>query len=130
MRRLRQEVVAYTEPLGANDDIREAVQLAVSEALTNVVVHAYVERDPGDMIVEARHDDDDHLSVIVCDDGVGLLPVSPARSRGLGLGIGLMAQMADDFSIANREDQPGTVVSMRFSLVRRANRMLGPSSGT
>jgi len=52
----------------------------------------------------------------VLDEGHGLIP--RADSPGMGLGLGLMAQMADDFRVANREGTPGTSVSLRFSLTR------------
>lgn len=112
---VRHEVVGYAEQLGAGEAVRDAVRLAVSEALTNVVMHAYPGRQPGDMIVEVWLDED-HLALLVCDEGMGLLPATRMQSPGLGLGFGLMAQMADDFTVANREDQPGTIVAMRFSL--------------
>lgn len=111
---LRRQVVAYAEQLGASEPVRDAIRLAVSEALTNAVVHAYIGREPGDVTVEAWRDDHQRLVVDVIDDGRGLLP-SPV-SPGLGLGLGLMAQMADVFRIGSRDDTPGTIVSLRFAL--------------
>ena len=111
---LRREVTNYAESLGAPGEVLYNLRLAVSEALTNVVMHAYAGRSPGDMIVEAWCDDGESLVVRVCDDGHGLIPRTD--SPGLGVGIGLMASMADEFVIANREGRPGTIVSMRFSL--------------
>jgi serine/threonine-protein kinase RsbW/stage II sporulation protein AB (anti-sigma F factor) len=92
----------------------DAVKLAVSEALTNVVVHAYVDHGPGPMIVEASIDGHGHLVVLVCDEGVGMVPRTD--SPGMGVGISLMAQMADDVSVANRHDAPGAIVSLCFAL--------------
>lgn len=111
--RLQHEVVAYIKELGAPEPVVDGVRLAVSEALTNVVLHAYLGRNPGTMIAEAWRDAD-HLLVRVCDEGHGLVP--RADSPGLGVGIPLMASMADDFRIANRDGIPGTIVSLRFSL--------------
>jgi serine/threonine-protein kinase RsbW len=110
---LRHQVVDYATQIGASETVQEAIRLAVSEALTNVVVHAY-DGEPGTMTVEARHDGSEQLTVVVLDEGHGLMarPVSP----GLGLGLGLMAQMADSFRIASRRGVPGTIVSMRFAL--------------
>jgi len=111
--RLRREIAGYVEELGAPEPVVAGVRLAVSEALTNVVMHAYLGRDPGIMIAEAWCEAD-HLSVRVCDEGRGLVP--RVDSPGLGVGISLMASMADDFSVANRDGTPGTIVSLRFSL--------------
>jgi serine/threonine-protein kinase RsbW len=109
---LRREVVAYAAQVGADEAVREALRLAVSEALTNVVVHAY-DGERGMMTLEAGCEDAGQLLIRVLDEGRGLTPrpVSP----GLGLGLGLMAKMADGFLIASRDGTPGTVVSMRFA---------------
>ena len=111
--RLRREVAGYAEELGAPEQVVDGVRVAVSEALSNAVLHAYAGRDPGIMIAEAWCDADD-LLVRVCDEGHGLVP--RVDSPGLGVGISLMASMADDFSVANRDGTPGTIVSLRFSL--------------
>lgn len=111
---LRREVAVYAKNVGATDDTREAVMLAVSEALTNVVVHAYADRDPGPMIVEAWTDEDGHLLIVISDEGEGMVPRTD--SPGLGLGLSLMAQMADDVHVANRGDLQGATVSLRFPL--------------
>jgi serine/threonine-protein kinase RsbW/stage II sporulation protein AB (anti-sigma F factor) len=112
---LRTAVWRHALALGAKAEVGQAIRLAVGEALTNVVMHAYVGREPGRMVVEAWREEG-HLAVRVHDEGHGLIP--RADSPGLGLGLGLMAQMADDFRVANREGQPGTTVSLRFALAR------------
>lgn len=117
--RLRTDVVKHARDLGVDREVCEALRLAVSEALTNIVVHAYVDREPGDMILEAWRDEHDQLAVLISDEGSGLVP--RASSPGLGLGIGIMAQMADGFGISNREGAPGTIVSLRFALGRPAD---------
>lgn len=111
---LRTAVWRYAESLGASREVGDAVRLAVGEALTNIVMHAYLGREPGEMAVRAWLSEDDHLVIQVLDEGHGLVPRTD--SPGLGLGLGVMAQIADDFRIANREGEPGTVVSLRFSL--------------
>jgi len=76
--RLRHEVVAYVEELRAPEPVTDGVRLAVSEALTNVVLHAYLGRDPGPAVAEAWFDAD-HLLVRVCDEGQGLVPRVDSR---------------------------------------------------
>lgn len=111
--RLRQAVVDYAESMGASDAKSNAVRLTISEALTNVVAHAYVGREPGPMIVEACLNGGGNLLVFVCDEGPG--PMPRLGAPGLGLGLGLMAQLSDGFAIEKRQPR-GTVVSLRFSL--------------
>jgi serine/threonine-protein kinase RsbW len=110
---LRRAVAAYAKALGASEAASEAVKLAVSEALTNVVVHAYVNEQPGAMILEAWLDDEGYLLVLVSDEGVGMVPRTD--SPGLGVGMSLMAQMADDVRVISRQSR-GTMLSLRFSL--------------
>ncbi len=111
---LRTAVWRHALGLGASEQIGQSIRLAVGEALTNVVMHAYVGGRPGAMLVRAWADGDEHYHVQVLDEGHGLIP--RPDSPGLGLGMGLMAQMSDDFRVANREGKPGTTVSLRFSL--------------
>jgi anti-sigma regulatory factor (Ser/Thr protein kinase) len=113
---LRTAVWRYAQALGAPREVADGVRLAVGEALTNVVMHAYVDMEPGPMIVQAWLDGDEHLTIRILDDGRGLVPRTD--SPGLGLGFGVMAQVANDFRVANRDGTPGTTVSMRFSLER------------
>jgi anti-sigma regulatory factor (Ser/Thr protein kinase) len=121
---LRNAVWRLALELGASDSVGNAIRVAVSEAITNVVMHAYVGRAAGKVTVEAWLDGSDHFTVRVVDEGHGLIP--RADSPGLGLGMGLMGQMADDFRVANREGTPGTTVVLRFllgSCTRQPGRM-------
>ncbi|MGE5617401.1 MAG: ATP-binding protein [Candidatus Woesearchaeota archaeon] len=111
---LRTAVWRHAMAQGATDETAQSIRLAVGEALTNVVMYAYVGNLPGMMFVRAWVDEDEHFNVQVLDEGHGLIP--RADSPGLGLGMGLMAQMSADFRVANREGKRGTTVSMRFSL--------------
>jgi anti-sigma regulatory factor (Ser/Thr protein kinase) len=91
-----------------------AVDLAVSEAVTNVVVHAYRDRDPtappGTVRVAVALEAT-AVRVAVIDRGVGLRP--RPDSPGLGFGLALMAHTCDELEIEQRAD--GTRVQMRFA---------------
>ncbi|MGH2882919.1 MAG: ATP-binding protein [Solirubrobacteraceae bacterium] len=111
---LRREIARYAEHIGASSTARDAMALAVSEALTNVVVHAYADQEPGPMLLEAWDDGEGHLLVLICDEGKGMVPRTD--SPGMGVGMPLIAQMADDVHVASRGKLGGTKVAMRFSL--------------
>ena len=85
------------------------VRLAVSEAVTNAVQHAYRDREPGDVhgIACIR---DGHLRIVIADDGIGMTPRTD--SPGLGLGLPLISQLAH--SIEVRSTAEGTEVHMVF----------------
>src|SRR5690349_204949 len=110
---LRTRVVAFARDAGAPDDSISSIRLAVSEAATNVVLHAYAHRpEPGKVHVRVARDDD-VLSVVVSDDGGGMLPRQD--SPGLGLGLPLIAQLVDGLEVGPRAGG-GTELCMRFEL--------------
>ena len=90
---LRSAVAAYAQEMGVADQRLGDVRLAVSEAATNAVLHAYRDRDPGEIRVDACVLDDGMLTIVVEDDGFGPLP--RPDSPGLGLGLPTIASVAD-----------------------------------
>jgi anti-sigma regulatory factor (Ser/Thr protein kinase) len=107
----RADMAAFAVAAGAAARQVDGVRLAVSEALTNCVVHAYSGR-PGAIHVDAAAVSGE-LLVLISDDGCGLAP--EANRPGMGLGLGLIAQVADDFAIVSRASG-GTEVRIRFRL--------------
>ena len=87
------------------------MRLVASEAMTNSVLHAY-RGEAGSIYLNAAVVSGE-LWVLIADDGGGLKP--RADRPGLGLGLGLMSQVSDDFTIASRASG-GTEVRIRFSL--------------
>jgi anti-sigma regulatory factor (Ser/Thr protein kinase) len=87
------------------------VALAVSEALTNVVLHAY--RDggaAGQMCLVAAGNTGGWVDFEITDEGVGVVP--NASSPGLGLGISIMRQLSDAFDLGGGAS--GGRVRLRF----------------
>ena len=90
-----------------------AIALCVTEAITNVVVHAYRNHErPGRVEMEAELDGD-WLCVRVRDHGHGLKPW--LDSPGLGLGLPLIAQISARSEIVS-SDHGGTEIIMRFNV--------------
>ena len=109
----RNAVSAFAQSAGATDDALAAVSLAVSEAVTNAVLHAYLDRDqPGPVEVRARREAET-VVVEVADEGRGMLPRTD--SPGLGLGLPLIAQMTESLEVHDR-DGGGTEIRMAFTL--------------
>jgi anti-sigma regulatory factor (Ser/Thr protein kinase) len=111
---LRRAVVDFARSHGVSALVCDDVALAVSEALSNVVLHAYADRaEPGD--VRARTwMQGDALHVAICDEGTGMVPRTD--SPGLGLGLAIMGRLASHVRIESREDMPGLRVHMTFAL--------------
>jgi anti-sigma regulatory factor (Ser/Thr protein kinase) len=102
----RDAVTGFAE--GRGGDL-EGIALAVSEAVTNAVLHAFRGREQGTIEVRAGLSGEE-LVVSVGDDGVGMRPNT--ESPGLGLGLSLIGSVADGLEIEKRD--PGTLLRIRF----------------
>jgi anti-sigma regulatory factor (Ser/Thr protein kinase) len=102
----RRAVGDFASRLGVPD---ADVRLAVSEAVSNSVTHAFRGREPGRVTVVCRVARD-LLTVTVVDDGGGIRPYF--ESPGLGLGIPLITKLASEVRFDSSER--GTTVSMSF----------------
>jgi anti-sigma regulatory factor (Ser/Thr protein kinase) len=111
---IRHVLGAFAEALRLSDGLVEDLRLAVTEACTNVVRHAYPPGSPGPVEVSLRPDDD-AVRVVVADHGRGV--GTSSDSTGPGLGLPLIAAIADEVDL-----QPvpggGCRVAMTFSLHR------------
>jgi hypothetical protein len=92
--------------------VAQAVALAVSETVTNAVIHAYADKDPGPVSVRCRADGE-RVMVEVADRGQGIAPRDD--SPGIGHGLAVVGALAQTLDVAPRADGPGTVVSMSFA---------------
>jgi anti-sigma regulatory factor (Ser/Thr protein kinase) len=110
--KLRHAVADYARALGIDGEQLDGVRLAVSEALSNVVLHAYRESEPGYLHLTARVVGDE-LWVLVADDGRGH-NTSPIRP-GLGWGLAFITDAADEFTMAERAEG-GSEARMVFRL--------------
>lgn len=109
--RIRRKVVAFAAGAGADMDQIESVRLAASEALSNVVQHAYPD-SPGKIDVTAWIVEGE-LWVLIADEGAGLH--AGRESEGLGVGLALISQVTDGFVVMERASA-GTEVRMRFDM--------------
>jgi anti-sigma regulatory factor (Ser/Thr protein kinase) len=111
--RARHAVMGFAREHGVPQDALGGVALAVSEACTNVVLHAYRRKTaPGRFSVDLALKPSS-LCVRVRDEGMGMTPRSD--SPGLGLGLPIIASMADSFAIEPCASG-GTELQMRFDL--------------
>jgi anti-sigma regulatory factor (Ser/Thr protein kinase) len=113
----RRAVVDWARSHVEDRAVLSDIALAITEAATNAVLHAYRDTDqPGTVAITADLDGD-HVCFSVRDQGSGLAP--RVDSPGLGLGLGLIAQVADSADVRAPENG-GTEVVMRFAISRAA----------
>jgi anti-sigma regulatory factor (Ser/Thr protein kinase) len=114
---IRHVLGAFAEALRLSDELVEDLRLAVTEACTNVVRHAYPVEQPGpvEILIEPL---EESVSVVVSDHGRGI--GTSSDTTGPGLGLPLIAAIADEVELGS---QPGggSRVAMTFSRQRRGD---------
>jgi serine/threonine-protein kinase RsbW len=113
---VRQALAGVADALDFDPSVLADMKMAVTEACTNVVVHAYDEQ-AGVLEVEMLADDLG-LTIVVRDHGAGIQP-RPARAEppALGLGLPLIAALSDSFELRGSAGH-GTEVRMTFAYAR------------
>ena len=109
------------------DEIND-IKTAVSEAVTNAIVHAYPDT-LGKISLKLRIRDDHVLEIIVRDWGVGIADVEQARTPMFttgsddrsGMGFTIMESFMDTIKVRSALDK-GTTVTLRRKIARRLNR--------
>ena len=107
------------------DEVND-IRTAVSEAVTNCIVHAYPDT-LGPVTMRLRLFEDNTLEIQVKDRGVGIPDVEQARqpmyttggTERSGMGFTIMESFMDKLRIRS-EPGRGTVVTMRRRISRRA----------
>jgi len=119
-------VAAFAAQLDPTVEEINDIKAAVSEAVTNCIVHAY--RDTiGDIDIKLRITGDDTLYIKISDKGVGIPDIgqamqpmfttSPEGERA-GLGFAVMESFTDSLKVRSKPDK-GTTVTMTKTLHRR-----------
>ena len=101
------------------------IRTAVSEAVTNCIVHAYPERI-GNITLRCRILKDNVLDILVKDKGIGIPDLDQARKPAFttggndrsGMGFTIMESFMTNLDIRSRPGK-GTTVHMRRKLQRR-----------
>lgn len=121
----RAVVSAFVAQMDPTIDEISDIKTAVSEAVTNCIVHAY--RDTLGMIyITAKLYEDGGVQIRIRDKGCGIEDVTKAREplfttggeERAGLGFAVMESFMDDVLVTSRV-QKGTTVTLKKKLARR-----------
>ena len=101
------------------------IKTAVSEAVTNCIVHAYPD-GLGTILIRCRILKEQVLDIVIKDKGVGIEDLEKARrpmfttggSDRSGMGFTIMESFMSDFTVVSKPGK-GTTVHMRRKLQRR-----------
>ncbi len=121
----RTAVAAFMAQLDPTIEEMTDIKTAVSEAVTNCIVHAY--RDSiGNIWIEARIYEDGRICVSVRDKGCGIADIAQAReplfttggSERAGLGFAVMESFTDRLRVRSAVGK-GTTVTMEKRIAQR-----------
>ena len=113
---VRQALAGMADALAFYAAVLSDMKMAVTEACTNVVVHAYDEQ-AGQLEVQMLAGEED-LTIVVRDHGTGIQPRPTRRDvPALGLGLPLIAALSDSFELRGSVGE-GTEVRMTFRSMR------------
>ena len=110
----------------AVDELSE-IKTAVSEAVTNCIVHAYRDRI-GEIRMEVRLLEDSRLYICIKDSGCGITDIDKAREplfttapdeERAGLGFAIMESFTDKLRVTSRPQRGTTVTMLRTLRTRR-----------
>ena len=110
---LRHLAAGFAAAAGASDEVVEGIALAVSETVTNAILHAYDGED-GTVRVRCRVDGE-RLIIEVVDEGGGIAP--RLDSPGIGHGLAMVGALAQTLDVAPGRNGCGTSVTMAFGRV-------------
>ena len=115
---VRQALSGLADALDVEEAVLADMKMAVTEACTNVVVHAYDDGTDDGLLEAEMHTGEDGLTIVVRDHGAGIQP-RPTRNTpaALGLGLPLIAALSDAFELRGSVGE-GTEVRMSFAYVR------------
>jgi len=116
----RVAVAAFASPLDPTVEELTEIKTAVSEAVSNAVIHAYPDGEEGMVTVECAIDEDRRVTIVVSDNGVGIEDVEKAREplfttkpgeERSGMGFTVMESFMDRLEVESKPGA-GTKVTM------------------
>lgn len=123
----RSAVAAFAAVLDPNLEELTDIKTAVSEAVTNCIVHAYKDKI-GTVYIQAKIFEGARLVVIVRDRGCGIEDVKKAMqplfttggSDRAGLGFSIMESFSDRLAVRSKIGK-GTSVTLEKTIVSKGN---------
>jgi anti-sigma regulatory factor (Ser/Thr protein kinase) len=112
---VRQAIAGLADSMPIDPNLLADVNMAVTEACTNVILHAYPESLDGDIELHVLPADEE-LTVVVRDSGEGIRPRPMQELGSWRLGLPLIAALADDLEVTKGPRGRGTEVRMSFAL--------------
>lgn len=116
----RVAVAAFVAPLDPTVEELTEIKTAISEAVSNGIIHAYVGDEYGSIIVECMVDEERRVIMIVSDHGIGIEDIELAREplytskpdeERSGMGFTVMESFMDRLEVESKPGE-GTRIKM------------------
>ncbi|MBD5131695.1 MAG: anti-sigma F factor [Clostridiales bacterium] len=116
----RNTVAAFCVGLDPTVDQINDIKTAVSEAVTNCIVHAYPNKDKREEISISTSIDDNSVHIVISDTGIGIEDIEAAKQpffttkpmeERSGMGFTVMESFMDSITV-ERNEPSGTVIRM------------------
>lgn len=123
----RASVAAFCAPLSPSLEEINDIKTAVSEAVTNAIVHAYPDI-AGEITIDVTTYDDNVVCISVADEGTGIRNTDEARKpffstksheEHSGMGFTIMEAFMDELEVKSEIGQ-GTIIKMRKKVGKNA----------
>lgn len=120
----RVSVAAFAATLDPTLEELTEIRTAVSEAVSNCIIHAYREDEEGIIRIECKADKERHIIIVVADEGIGIdnvekakepLFTSKADEERSGMGFTVMESFMDRLEVESEQGK-GTRVTMMKKL--------------
>lgn len=120
----RSAVAAFVLELDPTITELADIKTAVSEAVTNAIVHGY-RRESGTIYIDVKLTDDNNVIIIIRDKGVGIEDVRQAMQplfttaeseERAGLGFAVMQSFCDSVKVTSKP-QKGTTVTLKKRII-------------
>lgn len=112
---VRHAVADKAEELGMDRERIDALKTVVSEACSNVVLHAYEDREGAGPLEVELVPEAERLDVVVRDFGSGIQPRPVAGRPSLRLGLRLIGALSSRFHLISTRGS-GTEIRIRIAL--------------
>ena len=124
----RQAVACFAAQLDPTMEELGDIKTAVSEAVTNCIVHAYPDTI-GTITIRAKILKDNVLELVIKDKGCGIADIEKARepmfttggSERSGMGFTIMESFMTDLKVSSKPGK-GATVQMRRKIIRQGAR--------
>lgn len=121
----RVAVASFVSKLHLTLDELEEIKTAVSEAVTNAIIHGY-EENPNEMVTITASYNEDSIEIVIEDKGLGIEDIDQARQplfttkpelERSGMGFTIMENFMDSIEILTGK-KIGTRIVLKKNLVK------------